>query len=61
MFSNIIKHTLVDRNLTISDLARMVGTSRENLSAKIKRDNFCENDMRKIADVLGVKLTIRLD
>ena len=61
MFSYIIKHTLVDRNLTISDLARMMGTSRENLSAKIKRDNFCENDMRKIADILKLNLTIRLD
>lgn len=60
MFSKILRHALIDQDLSITELARLLGTSRENLSAKIKRDNFSENDMQKIADALNMKLEIKL-
>lgn len=60
MFSKIVRYALVDQNLSIAELARRMDTSRENLAAKIKRDNFSERDMQKIADTLNLKLEIRL-
>lgn len=60
MFSKILRHALIDQDLSITELSRLLGTSRENLSAKIKRDNFSENDMQKIADALNMKLEIKL-
>lgn len=60
MFAKIIKHKLIDKEITITELARRIGTSRENLTAKIKRDNFCERDMLAIANALGLELKISL-
>lgn len=60
MFAKIIKHKLIDEEITITELARRIGTSRENLTAKIKRDNFCERDMLAIANALGLELKISL-
>ena len=45
-------------NMSESELARRTGTNRSNLSLKMKRDNFTEKDLRKIADVLGCDLNI---
>ena len=60
MFSKIIRYALVDQDLSIAELARRMDTSRENLAAKIKRDNFSERDMQKIADTLNLDLQIKL-
>ena len=60
MFSKIVRYALVDQNISIAELARRINTSRENLAAKIRRDNFCERDMQKIADTLNLDLEIRL-
>lgn len=61
MFAKIIKHALVEKNLKVSDLARLLGTSYQNIDQKIKRDNFSEKEMQKIADVLKLNLTISLE
>ena len=58
MFSQVLRHCLVDRNMKISDLARLLDTSHQNINQKIKRDNFSEKEMRKIADALGLDLEI---
>lgn len=59
MFSKIVKHELVEKNLKISDLARLLNTSHANISQKMKRDNFSEREMLEIAAALGVALDIR--
>lgn len=58
MFSQVLRHCLVDRNMKISDLARLLDTSHQNINQKIKRDNFSEKEMRQIADALGLDLEI---
>jgi uncharacterized protein YfkK (UPF0435 family) len=42
----------------VTDLARLIDTSSQNLSQKMKRDNFSEKEMRQIADALGLDLEI---
>ena len=54
-----IRILLVKRgNLSESELARRMGISPQNLHNKMKRDNFTETDLRKIAAALGLKLDI---
>lgn len=45
-------------NINITEVAARIGWSQSNLSNKLKRDNFSESDLRKIADVLGYDLII---
>lgn len=61
MFSNTVKHVLLDKGLKASDLAAALGCSRSNLSNKFNRDNFSEREMQQIADALGLKLVIKLE
>jgi len=45
-------------NITEAELARKLGTSPANFYQKMKRDNFSENELRKIGDVLGCDVNI---
>ena len=58
MFTKLLKIKLVEKELTAKDLAVMIGTSQQNLSAKMKRDNFSEKEMQEIADALNCDLKI---
>lgn len=40
------------KNMSEAELARKLEISPQNLNAKMKRDNFTEADLRKIAEVL---------
>lgn len=61
MFAKLIKHQLVEKDLKISDLARLLNTSYQNLDQKMKRDNFSEKEMIQIADALNLDLKILLE
>jgi len=50
-----IKMLMVEKDLTLSELAEKMGTSQPNISNKLKRDNFNEKELILIAEVLGVK------
>lgn len=50
-----IKMLMVEKDLTLSELAEKMGTSQPNISNKLKRDNFNEKELNHIAEVLGVK------
>lgn len=56
--SKEIKKILIDEDLTQADLAEKVGTSQQNMNAKLKRDNFSNKEMQEIADALGYELKI---
>lgn len=43
------------KKMTIADLAAAIGTSNQNLSNKLSRDNFTEQELRKIAEALGCR------
>ena len=48
-----IKVVLGRRGMTLSQLAELTGQSRQNLSNKLTRDNFCEKELVAIAAALG--------
>ena len=43
----------VRTNISEAELARRLGTSPQNLNAKIKRDTFSVYDVERIAEVTG--------
>ncbi len=61
MFTKLVKHQLVEKDLKVSDLARLLNTSYQNLDQKMKRDNFSEKEMSQIAEVLNLDLKILLE
>lgn len=53
-----IKIMLVNEDMSVSDLANKLNTSQQNLSAKLKRNNFSVKEMLEITDALGYNLNI---
>lgn len=48
-----IKFMLIQRNMTMTALAKKLDIALPTLSIKMKRDNFAEKDLKKIADILN--------
>lgn len=42
------------KNITMTELAKRLKQSRQNVSKKFKRDNFTENDLKTISKALNV-------
>lgn len=61
MFSKLLKIKLVEMDMTAKELASKLETTQQNISAKMKRDNFSEKEMLQIAEVLGLDLKIILE
>ena len=53
--SKKIKQLLIEKGLTITNLANLLDTTPQNLSNKLARNNFTEKDLFEIAKVLGVR------
>lgn len=53
-----IRILLIRRKMTIQELAYRIGTSPQNLSNKLSRNNFSKRDLDKIADALGCYLEV---
>ncbi len=47
-----IRVILNRKDMSVSDLAKALGQSRQNLSNKLVRDNFTEKELAEIAKVL---------
>jgi len=45
-----VKMLLVVRNMSTKDLAEKLGTTSQNITAKLRRDNLSENDLHEIAN-----------
>ena len=61
MFSKLLKIKLVEMDMTAKELALRLGTTQQNISAKMKRDNFSEKEMLQIAEALDLDLNIMLE
>ena len=65
-FAEQIKIILNRNNMTIQDLATLyeqqtgIKMTRQNLSQRLKRDNFPEQDMRELASLLGYQVSVTL-
>ena len=53
-----IKMLLVERDMTLTDLSKLLNKSLSTMSDKMKRDNFSEKDLNKIAEALNFKYDI---
>ena len=49
-----IKVLCVRMDISISELARRIGQSPQNFSAKLKRGTFTDTELVKIADTLNI-------
>lgn len=65
-FGEQVKIILGRKGMTIKELAERMQAhtgkpmSRQNMTQRLGRDNFQEQDMRMIAEILGCKLTLEL-
>ncbi len=65
-FAEQVKLILGRRNMTIKRLAELVEEhtgkpmSRQNMTQRLNRDNFQEQDMRMIAEILGCKFELNI-
>lgn len=66
-FGEQIKILLKRKNMTIKELADLyvektgMPMSRQNLTQRLRRDNFPEQDMRILAALLGYQVSIQLE
>ena len=61
MMSEKIKMVMVKRNKTGKDLAAALGCSSQNVYALLKKDNWSEEQLRKIGDALDCDLRINFE
>lgn len=52
MMAKKVRMLLVERGITQTQLAEMLGMHQSNISMKLSRDNMTEADLQKIANVL---------
>ncbi len=55
--SEKIKIILNRKNMTVTDLANALDTSRQNLTKKLNNNNFREKDLEDIAKALDCEYT----
>lgn len=48
-----IRIVMARRDINIGQLAEELGTTRQNISNKLSRDNFSEKELRAIANALN--------
>ncbi len=51
--SEQIKILCIRSNISVSELARRLGTSPQNFNAKLKRESFTIREMENIAEAAG--------
>lgn len=57
--SEIIKNRLAVLEMTQTELAAALGTTRQNLSNKMNRDNFTAKELSQIADILRLEIILK--
>lgn len=50
-----IRVILKRQGMTVSQLAELTGQSRQNLSQKLERNNFGEEELQTLAEKMGVR------
>ena len=56
MFSEKIEIALIKRKMSKSELARQLGITPNALYSKLSRNALREDDMTRIAEILGMRL-----
>lgn len=53
--SDIVKKLCEDQNISLAELARRTGQSRQNLYKKLRNETLGTEELNRITDALGVK------
>ena len=53
--SEIIKTLCKQQNISIAELARCIGQSRQNLTKKLQRDTLTIDEIKQISNAIDVK------
>lgn len=53
--SDMIRELCKQQNMSLSELSRRMGQSRQNLCKKIQRNTLTIEELKLIADAVGVK------
>ncbi len=53
--SDLVKKLCEDQNISLAELARRTGQSRQNLYKKLRNETLGTEELNRIADALGVK------
>ena len=53
--AEMIKELCEQMNISVSEIARRIGQTPQNFSKKLKRETVSLDELKAIADVLGVK------
>lgn len=56
-----IRLLLKRKGMTVTRLAESLETTRQNLTNKLNRNNFSENELKKIAEALGCSLVLEFE
>lgn len=56
--SKEIKKILIEKDMTLTDLANKLGTSQQNISAKLKKNNPRISEIEEIAAAIGYEFKI---
>lgn len=51
--AQVIRVALIKRGTSITELAEKLGCTSQNISAKLRRDNFSEKELQEIATAIG--------
>ena len=59
--AKVIKQLLIERNVSVKELAEKMGIQAQSMSNKLYRDTFSYEEVEKIADILDcdIKLITR--
>lgn len=53
--AEMIKELCEQMNISVSELARRIGQTPQNFSKKLKRETVSLDELKAVADVIGVK------
>ncbi len=53
--AELIKNLCKQQNSSVAELSRRIGQSRQNLYKRLQRDTLTIDEIKQIADALGVK------
>lgn len=56
-----IRLLLKRKGMTVTSLAESINTTRQNLTNKLNRNNFSENELKDIANALGCSLILEFE
>lgn len=57
--ASVIKQRLSELDMTQTELAEKIGTTRQNLANKMARDNFSSKELCSIGEALSLKLILK--